>query len=93
MTTLFPCVLEFSAAFSLLLTGTPVQNGLGELYALLALLEPGLFPREQAEEFVQRYRDIEREPEAGRWPGSVSVGGGRWSQRREARAPEGAAGG
>ncbi|XP_039697296.1 chromodomain-helicase-DNA-binding protein 1-like isoform X1 [Pteropus medius] len=55
---------EFSAAFSLLLTGTPVQNSLRELYALLALLEPGVFPREQAEEFVQRYRDIEREPEA-----------------------------
>ncbi|XP_024894242.1 chromodomain-helicase-DNA-binding protein 1-like isoform X2 [Pteropus alecto] len=55
---------EFSAAFSLLLTGTPVQNSLRELYALLALLEPGVFPREQAEEFVQRYQDIEREPEA-----------------------------
>lgn len=64
--TSFPCVLEFSAAFSLLLTGTPVQNSLQELYALLTLLEPAVFPREQAEEFVRRYQDVEREPQAGR---------------------------
>lgn len=69
VTTSFPCVLEFSAAFSLLLTGTPVQNSLQELYALLTLLEPAVFPREQAEEFVRRYQDVEREPQAGRWPG------------------------
>nr|KAF6396425.1 chromodomain helicase DNA binding protein 1 like [Rousettus aegyptiacus] len=64
VTTSFPCVLEFSAAFSLLLTGTPVQNSLQELYALLTLLEPAVFPREQAEEFVRRYQDVEREPQA-----------------------------
>lgn len=75
--------MEFSAAFSLLLTGTPVQNSLWELYALLALLEPGVFPREQAEEFVQRYRDVEREPEAGRWPRNhLWVAGGGHRENR-----------
>ncbi|KAB1260950.1 Chromodomain-helicase-DNA-binding protein 1-like [Camelus dromedarius] len=56
---------EFSAVFSLLLTGTPIQNSLQELYSLLGFAEPELFPREQVEDFVQRYQDIEKESESG----------------------------
>ncbi|KAM5256255.1 chromodomain-helicase-DNA-binding protein 1-like [Ctenodactylus gundi] len=54
-------LLEFSVVFSLLLTGTPIQNSLQELYALLTFVEPGLFSKEQVEDFVQRYQDIEKE--------------------------------
>uniref|UniRef100_G1SX11 Chromodomain-helicase-DNA-binding protein 1-like n=1 Tax=Oryctolagus cuniculus TaxID=9986 RepID=G1SX11_RABIT len=52
---------EFSVVFSLLLTGTPIQNSLQELYSLLSFVEPDLFCKEQVEEFVQRYQDIEKE--------------------------------
>ncbi|NP_080815.1 chromodomain-helicase-DNA-binding protein 1-like isoform 1 [Mus musculus] len=52
---------EFSAVFRLLLTGTPIQNSLRELYSLLCVVEPDLFCREQVEDFVQRYQDIEKE--------------------------------
>ncbi|XP_052585970.1 chromodomain-helicase-DNA-binding protein 1-like isoform X2 [Peromyscus californicus insignis] len=52
---------EFSAVFRVLLTGTPIQNNLQELYSLLSAVEPDLFCREQVEDFVQRYQDIEKE--------------------------------
>ncbi|XP_076789108.1 chromodomain-helicase-DNA-binding protein 1-like isoform X1 [Arvicanthis niloticus] len=52
---------EFSVVFRLLLTGTPIQNSLQELYSLLCVVEPDLFCREQVEDFVQRYQDIEKE--------------------------------
>ncbi|XP_065761777.1 chromodomain-helicase-DNA-binding protein 1-like isoform X2 [Muntiacus reevesi] len=55
---------EFSVVFSLLLTGTPIQNSLQELYALLSFVEPDLFSKEQVEDFVQRYQDIEKESES-----------------------------
>ncbi|KAH0510421.1 Chromodomain-helicase-DNA-binding protein 1-like [Microtus ochrogaster] len=57
---------EFSVVFRLLLTGTPIQNSLQELYSLLSVVEPDLFCREQVEDFVQRYQDIERESKSGR---------------------------
>ncbi|KAK2493956.1 hypothetical protein MC885_013317 [Smutsia gigantea] len=44
---------EFSVVFSLLLTGTPIQNSLQELYSLLSFVEPDLFSKEQVEGFVQ----------------------------------------
>ncbi|XP_038959729.1 chromodomain-helicase-DNA-binding protein 1-like isoform X6 [Rattus norvegicus] len=52
---------EFSVVFRLLLTGTPIQNSLQELYSLLSVVEPDLFCREQVEDFVQCYQDIEKE--------------------------------
>lgn len=52
---------EFSVVFRLLLTGTPIQNSLQELYSLLSVVEPDLFCREQVEDFIQRYQDIEKE--------------------------------
>ncbi|ERE92060.1 chromodomain-helicase-DNA-binding protein 1 [Cricetulus griseus] len=58
---------EFSVVFRLLLTGTPVQNSLQELYSLLSVVEPDLFCREQVEDFVQRYQDIEKESKSGRF--------------------------
>ncbi|XP_058165563.1 chromodomain-helicase-DNA-binding protein 1-like isoform X2 [Dasypus novemcinctus] len=55
---------EFSVVFRLLLTGTPIQNNLQELYSLLNFVEPDLFSKEQAEDFVKRYQDIEKEYES-----------------------------
>ncbi|KAH0628670.1 hypothetical protein JD844_010082 [Phrynosoma platyrhinos] len=52
---------EFSTDFNLLLTGTPIQNNLQELYALLAFIEPNVFPKELVEEFVQYYHEVEKE--------------------------------
>nr|XP_044994147.1 chromodomain-helicase-DNA-binding protein 1-like isoform X2 [Jaculus jaculus] len=57
---------EFSVVFSLLLTGTPIQNSLRELYSLLSFVEPDLFSKEQADDFVQRYQDIEKESRSAR---------------------------
>ncbi|EPQ08635.1 Chromodomain-helicase-DNA-binding protein 1 [Myotis brandtii] len=59
---------EFSVVFNLLLTGTPIQNSLQELYSLLSFVEPDLFSKEQVEDFVQRYQNIEKEFESGKCP-------------------------
>ncbi|XP_066031382.1 chromodomain-helicase-DNA-binding protein 1-like isoform X1 [Chamaea fasciata] len=60
---LYKTLSEFSIGFSLLLTGTPVQNSLQELYSLLSLVEPDIFPQEQVKEFVEYYQVIEKESE------------------------------
>uniref|UniRef100_A0A8C3JUC2 Helicase ATP-binding domain-containing protein n=1 Tax=Calidris pygmaea TaxID=425635 RepID=A0A8C3JUC2_9CHAR len=60
---LYKTLSEFSVGFSLLLTGTPIQNSLQELYSLLSVVEPDIFPREQAKEFVDYYQAIEKESE------------------------------
>ena len=60
-------MFKFSVVFRLLLTGTPIQNSLQELYSLLSAVEPDLFCGEQVEDFVQRYQAIEKEPKSGRF--------------------------
>ncbi|XP_030825592.1 chromodomain-helicase-DNA-binding protein 1-like [Camarhynchus parvulus] len=60
---LYKTLSEFSIGFSLLLTGTPVQNSLQELYSLLSLIEPDIFPQEKVKEFVEYYQVIEKENE------------------------------
>ncbi|XP_049638338.1 chromodomain-helicase-DNA-binding protein 1-like [Suncus etruscus] len=62
---LYQTLSEFSVTFSLLLTGTPVQNSLQELYSLLSFVEPDTFSKEQVEDFIQRYRNIANESESG----------------------------
>lgn len=42
------------APFTLALTGTPIENHLGELWSILRLVAPGLFPSRRA--FDERYR-------------------------------------
>ncbi|XP_058021823.1 chromodomain-helicase-DNA-binding protein 1-like isoform X2 [Ahaetulla prasina] len=54
---------EYSTDFRLLLTGTPIQNNLQELYSMLAFIEPVIFPKELADEFVCYYHDIEKDTE------------------------------
>uniref|UniRef100_A0A8C6YEF6 Chromodomain helicase DNA binding protein 1 like n=1 Tax=Naja naja TaxID=35670 RepID=A0A8C6YEF6_NAJNA len=54
---------EYSTDFCLLLTGTPIQNNLQELYSMLAFIEPVIFPKELADEFVCYYHKIEKDTE------------------------------
>ena len=42
-----------------LLTGTPVQNNLKELYALLSFISPGKFDPDKCDSFVEKFSDVE----------------------------------
>ncbi|GMT28226.1 hypothetical protein PFISCL1PPCAC_19523 [Pristionchus fissidentatus] len=41
----------------LLLTGTPIQNDVGELYSLLSFCAPDKFPIDDLKEFMQKYKN------------------------------------
>ena len=44
----YRCVRELAAPFKLAITGTPMENNLMELWSLLSITAPGLFPDPQA---------------------------------------------
>lgn len=46
--------------FCVLLSGTPVQNNLRELYALLHLVHPAVFPLAAAEDFTAYFANVSR---------------------------------
>ncbi|XP_062412778.1 chromodomain-helicase-DNA-binding protein 1-like [Sardina pilchardus] len=50
---------QFSVGFRVLLTGTPIQNNLKEVYSLLSFIQPSLFPADDADDFVSTYADIQ----------------------------------
>ncbi len=53
------CARDLKAPFKLAITGTPMENNLMELWSLLAIVAPGLFP--SARKFTEDYqRPIER---------------------------------
>jgi superfamily II DNA or RNA helicase len=55
----YRCARELPVPFTLAITGTPMENNLMELWALLSLTSPGLFPDPQR--FAEHYaRPIER---------------------------------
>ncbi|XP_078265718.1 chromodomain-helicase-DNA-binding protein 1-like isoform X1 [Rhinoraja longicauda] len=56
---LYKTLKMFSVRFTLLLTGTPVQNNLHELYSLLSFVEPKAFSEDEIEEFVNYYSSVE----------------------------------
>ncbi|XP_055500999.1 chromodomain-helicase-DNA-binding protein 1-like [Leucoraja erinacea] len=56
---LYKTLKAFSVRFTLLLTGTPVQNNLHELYSLLSFVEPKVFSEDDIEEFVNYYSSVE----------------------------------
>jgi SNF2 family DNA or RNA helicase len=59
------CAQRIVAPFKLAVTGTPLENSLMDLWALLSLTAPGLFPH--ADRFAEYYRrPIERHGDAGR---------------------------
>jgi superfamily II DNA or RNA helicase len=61
----YRCVRELRAPFKLALTGTPMENNLMELWSLLSITAPGLFP--DPKRFAEQYqRPIERGGDAER---------------------------
>ncbi len=59
------CVRQLAAPFKLAITGTPMENNLMELWSLLSITAPGLFP--DPKRFAEHYaRPIERRGEAER---------------------------
>ena len=55
----YRCVRELAAPFNLAITGTPMENNLMELWSLLSITAPGLFP--DPSRFAEQYaRPIER---------------------------------
>ncbi|KAL4225128.1 Chromodomain-helicase-DNA-binding protein 1-like [Mactra antiquata] len=53
-------LVEWDTHTSILLTGTPVQNNLQELYALLSFICPKKFPADEYEDFVNRFSSVEK---------------------------------
>jgi superfamily II DNA or RNA helicase len=61
----YRCVRELAAPFKLAITGTPMENNLMELWSLLSITAPGLFP--DPKRFAEQYaRPIERGGDAER---------------------------
>ncbi|KAG7276288.1 hypothetical protein CRUP_015611 [Coryphaenoides rupestris] len=59
---LYKILSEFSVGFRVLLTGTPIQNNLQEVYSLISFIQPDLFPPDQAKDFAQSYADLQKRP-------------------------------
>ncbi|KAG7228860.1 hypothetical protein INR49_008638 [Caranx melampygus] len=53
---------EFSVGFRVLLTGTPIQNNLQELYSLLSFIQPSIFTAEETDNFVNYYSNVQNQP-------------------------------
>ncbi|XP_066562122.1 chromodomain-helicase-DNA-binding protein 1-like [Amia ocellicauda] len=53
---------RFPVGFRLLLTGTPIQNNLQEVYSLLSFIQPSIFPSDRVDSFVGRYATVETQP-------------------------------
>ncbi|XP_077391159.1 chromodomain-helicase-DNA-binding protein 1-like [Festucalex cinctus] len=49
---------NFSVGFRVLLTGTPIQNNLQELYSLLSFIQPAVFSEDGADDFARSYADV-----------------------------------
>jgi SNF2 family DNA or RNA helicase len=61
----YQCARRIAAPFKLAVTGTPLENSLMDLWALLSITAPGLFP--SAEKFAEYYRrPIERDRDEAR---------------------------
>jgi superfamily II DNA or RNA helicase len=61
----YRCVRELAVPFKLAMTGTPMENNLMELWSLLSIAAPGLFP--DPKRFAEQYaRPIERGGDAER---------------------------
>lgn len=58
------CV-KFSVDFRVLLTGTPIQNNLQELYSLLSFIQPSIFAADETDNFVTAYSDVRSQPALG----------------------------
>jgi superfamily II DNA or RNA helicase len=60
----YRCARQLAVPFKLAITGTPMENNLMELWSLLSITAPGLFP--DPKRFAEQYaRPIERRSDAG----------------------------
>uniref|UniRef100_A0A8C4EVU3 Chromodomain helicase DNA binding protein 1-like n=1 Tax=Dicentrarchus labrax TaxID=13489 RepID=A0A8C4EVU3_DICLA len=50
---------QFSVGFKVLLTGTPIQNNLQELYSLLSFIQPSIFTEDETDDFVNSYSNVQ----------------------------------
>ena len=71
----YQCARRFPAPFKLAITGTPMENNLMELWSLLSITAPGLFPSPTGSGRV-RAADREATTTASCWPG-CDAGSGR----------------
>ncbi|TKS74852.1 Chromodomain-helicase-DNA-binding protein 1-like [Collichthys lucidus] len=53
---------QFSVGFRVLLTGTPIQNNLQELYSLLSFIQPSIFTADETDDFVNSYSNVQNQP-------------------------------
>lgn len=53
---------KFSIDFRVLLTGTPIQNNLQELYSLLSFIQPSVFDSDGTDDFVNSYATVRSQP-------------------------------
>ncbi|KAM3619606.1 uncharacterized protein V6R79_010783 [Siganus canaliculatus] len=53
---------QFSLGFRVLLTGTPIQNNLQELYSLLSFIQPSIFTADEMDDFVNAYSSVKSQP-------------------------------
>ncbi|XP_035033235.1 chromodomain-helicase-DNA-binding protein 1-like [Hippoglossus stenolepis] len=53
---------KFSVEFRVLLTGTPIQNNLQEIYSLLTFIQPSIFTAEEVDVFVKSYSNVLHQP-------------------------------
>lgn len=60
----FQCLLEYNIPYKLMLTGTPLQNNLDELYSLLSFMCPDKF--NAIEKFQANFADITKEEQIKR---------------------------
>ena len=51
-------LFQFDIGHSILLSGTPIQNNLKELYALLCLVAPKIFREKHSTEFEEYFADV-----------------------------------
>ena len=58
--------VQFSVDFRVLLTGTPIQNNLQELYALLSFIQPNVFKADEVQNFVNTYSNVRHQAGLGR---------------------------
>lgn len=53
---------QFSVGFRVLLTGTPIQNNLQELYSLLSFIQPSIFTADDSDNFANVYSSVKSQP-------------------------------
>ena len=62
-------LLSLRAPYKLVLTGTPLQNNVGELWSMLHLLDPRRF--DDADAFLRQYDDMHSHEQARHSPGRL----------------------